>query len=107
MGNLRVAVCDDEPMDLVQTITLIQQYDTGRCFDIFSYTRAVDLLKIALEKPFDVVLLDIEMETPNGYEIAKKLVMLPSPPVIIFVTKSSAYTLKGYGIALACLFCRS
>lgn len=26
--------------------------------------------------------------------------MLPSPPVIIFVTKSSAYTLKGYGIAL-------
>ena len=48
MGNLRVAVCDDEPMDLVQTITLIQQYDTGKCFDIFSYTRAVDLLKIAL-----------------------------------------------------------
>lgn len=40
MGNLRVAVCDDEPMDLVQTITLIQQYDTGKCFDIFSYTRA-------------------------------------------------------------------
>ena len=36
MGNLRVAVCDDEPMDLVQTITLIQQYDTGKCFDIFS-----------------------------------------------------------------------
>ena len=78
MGNLRVAVCDDEPMDLVQTITLIQQYDTGKCFDIFSYTRAADLLKIALEKPFDVVLLDIEMETPNGYEIAKKLVMLPA-----------------------------
>lgn len=35
MGSLRVAVCDDEPMDLVQTITLIQQYDTGKCFDIF------------------------------------------------------------------------
>ena len=100
MANLRVAVCDDEPMDLVQTTMLIQQYDAGKSFDILSYTRAVDLLKTAAEKPFDIVLLDIEMETPNGYEITKKLVILPSPPVIIFVTKSSAYTLKGYGIAL-------
>ena len=48
MGNLRVAVCDDEPMDLVQTITLIQQYDTGKCFDIFSYTRAVNSYKLFL-----------------------------------------------------------
>lgn len=79
MGNLRVAVCDDEPMDLVQTITLIQQYDTGKCFDIFSYTRAVDLLKIALEKPFDVVLLDIEMETPNGYDSGEQCLGATQP----------------------------
>lgn len=40
------------------------------------------------------------MEPPNGYEIAKKLINLPKPPVVIFATKSNAYALKGYGIAL-------
>lgn len=82
MGNLRIAVCDDEPMDLVQTITLIQQYDIGKSFDILSYARAVDLLKTAAEKPFDVVLLDIEMETPNGYEIAKNLLCSRTLPLL-------------------------
>ena len=40
------------------------------------------------------------MEQPNGYVIGKQLVKTKEPPVIIFVTKSSAYTIKGYGIAL-------
>lgn len=100
MSNLRIAVCDDDPIDLEQAIILINQYDVCKNFDIISYIRAVDLLKTSATKPFDVVLLDIEMETPNGYEIAKKLALQSNPPVIIFVTKSSAYSLKGYGIAL-------
>lgn len=50
MGNLRVAVCDDEPMDLVQTITLIQQYDTGKCFDIFSLYKSSRFVKNCFRK---------------------------------------------------------
>ena len=40
------------------------------------------------------------MEPPNGFEVAKKLADQPNAPVIIFVTKSNAYAMKGYGIAI-------
>ena len=43
--------------------------------------------------------MDIEMEPPNGFEVAKKLSDMANAPVIIFVTKSNAYAMKGYGIA--------
>lgn len=100
MIKLRIAICDDDPLDLGQTLDMIQQYDKNKNLDIISYIRASDLLKPATVNTFDIVLLDIEMEMPNGYEVAKQLVLTQDPPVIIFVTKSSAYTLKGYGIAL-------
>lgn len=100
MAKLRVAVCDDDPLDLRQTLDMIQQYDNNKSLEVVSYVRASDLLKPSAMNTFDIVLLDIEMEMPNGYEVAKQLVMAQYPPVIIFVTKSSAYSLKGYGIAL-------
>lgn len=40
------------------------------------------------------------MEPPTGLDIAKVLVSLESPPVVIFATKSNAYALKGYGVAI-------
>lgn len=40
------------------------------------------------------------MEPPTGFDIAKVLVSLESPPVVIFATKSNAYALKGYGVAI-------
>lgn len=39
------------------------------------------------------------MTYPNGYEIAKKLKGLKDPPLVIFVTKSSDYTIRGYEVA--------
>lgn len=98
MGNLRIAVCDDEPLDLSNTIEMIKGYDKTKTFDIVPFTRACALLNA--EDAFDIILLDIEMEAPNGYDVARQIAAAPTPPVIIFVTKSSTYTLKGYGIAL-------
>ena len=44
--------------------------------------------------------LDIEMTAPTGFEAAKQLVATQNPrPLIIFITKSNAYTIKGYGVA--------
>lgn len=98
MGTLRIAVCDDEPLDLSNTIEMIKEYDKVKMFDIVPFTRASSLLNAA--DAFDIILLDIEMEAPNGYDAARQIAAAPNPPVIIFVTKSSTYTLKGYGIAL-------
>ena len=40
------------------------------------------------------------MTAPTGFEAAKQLVATQNPrPLIIFITKSDAYTIKGYGVA--------
>lgn len=100
MDKLRIAICDDDALDLAETISMMQQYDSTNQAHISSFDRAVDLLECAVSSEFDIILLDIEMEHPNGYEIAKEIGKCADPPVIIFITKSSAYTLRGYGIAL-------
>lgn len=99
MKELRLMVCDDDPLDLMSTLQIVKEYDKNGKFQVSSCTSAKELLNCTSFK-YDVVLLDIEMETPNGYDVAKHLIRQQNSPVIIFVTKSSAYTLKGYGIAL-------
>lgn len=100
MHNLRIGICDDEPVDLAQIMDLVKLYDHDSQLIVTAFSHASDLLDAAQKLVFDIVLLDIEMEPPNGYEIAKKLIDLPEPPVVIFATKSNAYALKGYGIAV-------
>ena len=39
------------------------------------------------------------MAPPNGYSIAEKLVKSDTGPIIIFLTNSMDYTIRGYGIA--------
>ena len=100
MDQLHIAICDDEIIDLSQTLELVKVYDSNSQLQITTFLRAADLMEKAKQYPFDVVLLDIEMEPPSGFDIAKELTSTDNPPIIIFTTKSNAYALKGYGIAI-------
>lgn len=100
METLRMGICDDEAVDLVQMVRLMQEYDPDESFRVTTFFRAGELLEEARAHPFDIVLLDIEMEPPTGFDVAKKLISLPNPPAILFATKSDAYALKGYGVAV-------
>lgn len=93
MGAIRVAVCDDDMQDLVEVLALIRQYDREQQLQITTLFHASALLE--QKDSFDIAFLDIEMEPPNGYDIAKKLAAMEHRPVVIFVTKSSAYTIRG------------
>ena len=97
MEKLKIAVCDDEAGDLAQLIALLGEYDTECMLDMRVYSGAGELLKA---EGVDIVLIDIEMPAPNGFEAAKKLKARKDPPVIIFTTKSNAYAVKGYGVAI-------
>lgn len=100
MDQLHIAICDDEIIDLSQTLELVKAYDSNSQLQITTFLRAADLMEKAKQYPFDIVLLDIEMEPPSGFDIAKELTSTDNPPIIIFTTKSNAYALKGYGIAI-------
>lgn len=100
MDKLRIAICDDETSDLMQILELLKIYDPDGQLQVSTFLHATDLIDAAQKLAFDIVLMDIEMEPPNGFDIAKKLVALPDPPIVIFATKSNAYAMKGYGIAI-------
>ena len=98
MAEWNIGICDDENIDLVEILNLVKEYDQSGCFHTFTYFSAAELLMSAA--PLDIALLDIEMTEPTGFEAAKELISRKNPPVILFITKSNAYALKGYGIAL-------
>ena len=100
MEQLRIGICDDESEDLVYSLDLVKKYDRAQQFAVSTFLRASDLLEAAKNVPFDIVLLDIEMPSPNGFEAAQQLIKSNEPPSIIFTTKSNAYAVKGYGIAI-------
>lgn len=96
---MRVAICDDEVKDLNALRTAIGQYDSTETLEVEAFTKASDLYAANSKNPFDIAILDIEMNAPNGYEIASILVEQETAPIIIFLTNSTAYTIRGYGIA--------
>ena len=96
---MRIAICDDDANDLQAVQTALAQYDTAGNIEISSFTKASDLFAANKKIPFDIAILDIEMKAPNGYEIAQKLVEQERAPIIIFLTNSTAYAIRGYGIA--------
>lgn len=100
MESLRIGICDDEMEDLSEIMEMISCYDPNKQLQIESFLHASDLLLAFNKKPFDIAILDIEMEPPTGFDIAKILIASETPPVVIFATKSKAYALKGYGIAI-------
>lgn len=93
---MRLAVCDDDPRDLGCICDLAMQYDKNISVRAFSTARAL----YECREAFDAVILDIEMEPPNGFEIAQRMARDEQHPIILFVTNSAAYAVRGYGLAL-------
>lgn len=96
---MRVAVCDDEVSDLDNIIKILKKHGGFSSMDVSQFLTGTELLICAETDPFDLVMLDIEMPGINGYDVAVKLHSLPKKPLIIFLTNSMAYTLRGYGVA--------
>lgn len=93
---MHIAICDDESRDLQQLRALVTEYDPR--MQVTSFPTARGLYESDLR--FDAVILDIEMEAPNGFEVALALARQENHPIILFATNSAAYALRGYGLAL-------
>lgn len=96
---MRIAICDDEEKDLLALKEAVHAFDQGGSVEVCAFSSAIALYSAGMHKQFDVAILDIEMDPPNGYDIARKLIEIDHPPIIIFLTNSMAYTLRGYGVA--------
>lgn len=94
---MRIAICDDEKAQRDLFLEYCHRFDSSLKVDC--YESASDLLRAEDRMAYEIVFLDIEMPAPNGFEVAKELRKKEKPPLVIFVTKSSTYTIQGYGIA--------
>ena len=96
---MHIAICDDDRNDLDILIQLVREYLASGTGQISAFSNAKELYHFTETTKVDIAILDIEMEAPNGYEIALQLINRQKPPIIIFVTNSMAYTTRGYGVA--------
>ena len=100
MENLQIGVCDDDPYDMDKVLELIRKYDVDGKLQILTFSHASALLQAAQKIRFDIVILDIQMEPPTGFDVGKQLITLPEAPIVIFATQCNDYAIKGYGIAI-------
>lgn len=88
---MRIAICDDEEEYIVDVERHLNQYanERGLFFDICKFSDSRDILKS--DKHFDIAFLDIEMDGPNGIEVARQLQTENPDTVLIFVTAYNHY----------------
>lgn len=102
MSAYRIAVCDDDDMMRENLCSLCNEILTN---DDIEYRLASFESASALEKkldaegcPFDLLILDIQMEGMTGMELARSLRERGNRVSIIFVTACDDYLCEGYGV---------
>ena len=101
---MRIAVCDDEEKDLQQVADLLARYAPH--FPVDRFISAEELLRSAETTFYSLIFLDIKMREPDGslrqpdgFVAAEKLMASEQKPLIIFVTKSTEHSVRGYDVA--------
>lgn len=94
---MNIAICDDEFDDLKCIHHFLDSLNLN--VEIDEFLCASDLLNAFDSDFYDLIFMDIEMQSPNGYEVSTQLMKRAVKPLIIFTTKSPEYSIRGYGVA--------
>lgn len=98
----RIGICDDEPVFLraheKMTNEILTEANIPHQITAFSSAKA--LREALAERPgtFDILLLDILLESENGIELARLLRKNGSDVSILFITSSPYFSLEGYSV---------
>ena len=99
---IRIAIIDDAVEIGTQLETILIEITTnkGIAIDIDIYYSGKELCEHLQNGEFyDLIFLDIEMDDTNGFDAAEELMSGSAKPLIVFVTKSTEYTIRGYDVA--------
>ncbi len=102
MNTYRLAVCEDDDAIRVQMHSLCQEILTEagveHSITDFPSARQLGNLLSAENNPFDLLLLDIQIEGLTGMELAQSLRQRGDRVSIIFITGCEDYLPKGYSV---------
>lgn len=97
---IKIAVLDDEQMMREQIAAIIERYvhETGEWLQVKCYESSEELKWDLEDKKeyYDIFLLDIELGSTNGLEVAHFVRQHAPDPFIVFITSYVQYSVKGY-----------
>lgn len=99
--HYRLAICEDQPADARYVSMLVTHWaaTTGHTVSADTFpTAETFLFRYSEDKAFDILLLDIEMGTINGVELAKTIRRDNREVQIIFITGYTDYIADGYDV---------
>lgn len=97
---LRIAVCDDEPISLQNTVRLVETWSRQSKIpvDIFTFDNGDELIAKNTSIRMDILFLDIIMPLLNGMDTARELRQSDATLKIIFLTSSAEFALESYDV---------
>ena len=98
----KIAICDDMEEDVKYISSAVNQWAEKEniTVDIETFPSAESFLfRDAEQKAFDILLLDVEMPSMNGVELAKRIRKENDAVQIIFITGYTDYIAEGYEVS--------
>lgn len=94
---MKIAVCDDEPLILMETKETLDTYiGMRKGYSISIFSNSKDLFIFAQKESLDLVFMDIELKETTGIEAAKELLSLQPDCQIAYLTNYINYALDVY-----------
>jgi two-component system response regulator LytT len=94
MEHIRILVIDDEHYSRDELKHLLVQYPSIRVVGEADSGESAIMKTIQLQP--DVVFLDVEMPKVNGMEVAKTLMELKKPPLVVFATAYPQFAVEAF-----------
>ena len=96
---IRIAIVEDDVTYSNQLESYLHKYETeyGEAFEIATYTDG-NLIVQDYHSQFDIILMDIEMQYMDGMSAAEAIRRVDKEVVIIFITYTPQYAIRGYAV---------
>lgn len=96
---IRIAIVEDETAYAQTLRAYLDRYaaESGRQFAVTVYTDGEDIVD-NYRAEFDIILMDIEMQSMDGMTAAKRIRQSDGEVVIMFITNMAQYAIQGYEV---------
>lgn len=96
---IRLALVEDDALYRSQLREYIDKYSaaSGEKFTVTEFSDG-DEIALGYKAVYDIILMDIEMKFMDGMMAAEEIRKIDTEVIIIFITNSPQYAIKGYAV---------
>lgn len=96
---IRIALVEDDKAYREELVQFLKRYEreSGEKIHITTFTDGDEIVE-GYSGDFDIILMDIVMKYMNGMDAAERIRKVDSEVVIIFITNTPQYAMKGYTV---------